>query len=224
MNSVQSWSVEELRWSHPLVEHPQLQLGLRCLVVDDDPVFCRAITRAGRKKGISVQSCSGLPAITMLPDRLPYDIVILDYYFRGLTGTQLSYLLGKNLPVVMVSSSQQSKLFDSDWPSCVKEFVHKGRGVDAILNTAVKVVGVSPRPNPETTVPAAIPARNPVLWLLFVTIVAAAACLSFLFQQSSLKPGIYWDKVNQPQVEVADFLIRIDSGQIIKDNYFSRLA
>ncbi len=114
----------------------------RVLVVDDDPTFCKVMSRTAKKLKIRITTCETLEKLTRLPDRPPYDVIVVDYYFGSLTGTQLSYLLGKHVPVVMTCGTERHRIPDTEWPPCVLYFIHKLQGPEAILTEALKSVGV----------------------------------------------------------------------------------
>lgn len=195
----QQWD-DQWPWDFQQAERSEFTSQLRLLVVDDDPIFCKAISRAARKRGVHVRVCDRLSSLTMLPDQLPYDAVILDYYFRGLTGTQLSFMLGKDLPIVMVSASEKTDLFDSAWPECVREFIHKGRGIEAILDAAGRVSGKPTTVDVQTQTlerPWALVALTATLALITL----AAALLAWGDRRPAQR--IFWDRLDNPSVEIA---------------------
>src|SRR4051794_37686729 len=74
------------------------------LVVDDDPLFCRAVVGFGKRAGIFVTAHDPSADIATLPRDGFADVAIVDYDLGAWTGAQLAVLFRKTA-VLMVSAS-----------------------------------------------------------------------------------------------------------------------
>lgn len=109
----------------------------RLLLIDDDPVFCRAMASLGKANAISVVHGTA-PEDANVARYLPFDAVVIDYDLGNVTGERVAQAiasLGRRLPVLLVSAHESTGL--RHWPSCVKGFVSKSRGPQAVLDTAI---------------------------------------------------------------------------------------
>jgi CheY-like chemotaxis protein len=128
-----------LEWVSELGAKKEL-VSPRILVIDDDPIFCKALKKTGRKMGVEVKACETTAALSLLPKKLPFDIVLIDYSFHNFTGVQLSYLLGNYCPIVMISATERAKIKEVNWPTSIKTFLHKSLGLDSILSSTLTVL------------------------------------------------------------------------------------
>ena len=70
----------------------------RILVVDDDPMVGKALSRRLRREGFDVAVApSGLAALALVEGFAP-DLVISDYRMPGMTGVELLEALGRRWP------------------------------------------------------------------------------------------------------------------------------
>lgn len=83
------------------------QQSHRILVVDDDPGFCRLLSKLLTRCGYTVE-CASTPvdALTAF-QALPCDLVLLDLLMPGTTGQELAPHLKRhnpNVPIVLISA------------------------------------------------------------------------------------------------------------------------
>ena len=113
------------------------------LVVDDDPIFTQLMVKWGERKKIHAATCGSIKEWdTLVAPRL-FDIAIIDYYLDGLKedlkGTEVADFMGAT-PVILVSSRPNECLDESEtWPGPVRKFVGKEKGIEAILELALRL-------------------------------------------------------------------------------------
>jgi len=176
----------------------------RALLIDDDPMFCKQFEKHAQKSGFDLTVCKNVGDLIKLPKGREFDVAIVDYFFGELTGIQMSHLLGGEVPVVMISNSESRSIAGDGWPGFVRAFIHKSRGIEAILAEAMFTVGW-----PNLFPAAKIKTMTPVLPSLvplngFRKIAAAAVILAIaigamsllLYRGSarSIFPQIFWDQ------------------------------
>lgn len=119
---------------------------LHVLFVDDDPLYRHQMTAAAAARGIAVTTCGSwreLQAMAM-PD--VFDLAIVDYYLdgvhRALTAPAVAARL-KNTPALFISGDPNCISEGEAWPSSVRHFISKEAGIKAILDTALRIKGLS---------------------------------------------------------------------------------
>lgn len=110
------------------------------LVIDDDPIFRRMISVAGRKRNIPVTVCASLRELDPMTNPCRFDVAIIDYYLDGmkerLKGTHIAYVL-EGTPVILTSNNEHCISASEPWPQSVRKFINKRDGVDALLDEAM---------------------------------------------------------------------------------------
>ncbi|OUR97347.1 hypothetical protein A9Q84_13565 [Halobacteriovorax marinus] len=100
------------------------------LVIDDDPIFSKLMSRLFKVKDIETDvSATGIHALNLLKEN-HYDLVILDYYLPDILGDEvLKFIKGNQsldaLPVVAVSSSTDDKIKNDMLQRGVNHFLSK---------------------------------------------------------------------------------------------------
>jgi CheY-like chemotaxis protein len=113
----------------------------RVLLIDDDPLFGKIFAHQAERKGCEVVYHESLIDAVYGGDLQGYDAVILDCAMPGTDGFELSdyfhTFLGR-IPVVLISARQgYLEKFAKDTHGAAA-FVHKSRGVAAILAAALE--------------------------------------------------------------------------------------
>jgi DNA-binding response OmpR family regulator len=109
---------------------------LRIFLLDDDPIFCRLMERVAKKQHLELTHCSSLAELGSRQGHRDFDVAIVDYYLENLTGTDIACLF-QDKPVILISQTDQWMNSDTVWPDCIREFIPKSAGVEAILIAAV---------------------------------------------------------------------------------------
>ncbi|MDA9951415.1 response regulator [Oligoflexaceae bacterium] len=117
------------------VQHPTV--APKILLVDDDPIFGKIMTRVADQNNSQMTVCSSLAEVAML-DSFDFEVAIIDYDLGNVTGyylaSHLDKLTSREIPVVLVSQSQRDDV--DRWPTSIREFVNKKIGPYAILDAA----------------------------------------------------------------------------------------
>ena len=190
------WSMDPLlgvqTWESEKTSSPKI------LLVDDDPMFCKAVQRKAKKLQLDLTICKTLGDITKLPSKPEFDVAVLDYFFgEELTAFQISHLFSREVPVVLVSNTEGRKLSGDSWPSEIRTFVHKSAGIDAILAEAFLAAhwGHLVSSLSEAVVPPPASYQTP-RWLPLAAALTAGGALALLyFSAHAGKPKFLdWDK------------------------------
>lgn len=108
----------------------------RILLLDDDVLFCRLMTKLGAKRNIPVIACQNVQTFRELARWAPHDVVILDYYLEGEeTGTDIARELPRE-SVIMISGNEAPLAATRTWPKSIKASLPKSKGIQAILEAA----------------------------------------------------------------------------------------
>jgi hypothetical protein len=195
------WSSRPLLGLEPLEVAPTH--NPKVLLVDDDPLFCRAVERRARQMHLDLTICKTFGDVSKLAGRSAFDVAILDYFFgEEFTAFQISHMLSREVPVVLVSATEGRKLSGDSWPPEIKTFLHKSVGTDAILAEALLAA------HRARMLPAALSEdlgqhRRSVLSVAFAA-VATLAILYFVSRHAVGAKNIhYWD---QEPFEVSNML------------------
>jgi DNA-binding response OmpR family regulator len=127
--------------SVPLAEAP---LALpKVLLVDDDPVFCKIMSTAGKAMGYDIEPCVSVRQVyRKLPD-ITFRVAVLDYDLGLVTGVQLARFTQRfhsEVPIILVSEYDlQPK---ADWPDSIRAYVKKSDGPRAIMEK-IKQISLS---------------------------------------------------------------------------------
>ena len=122
----------------PLVLVPSI------LIIDDDEMFGRTLSKVGGREGfpVSVQ----LSAEKLLAGaQIDADVAVIDYDLGSrITGLRVAEYLALHFPTLPVVLVSQSSELDTDrWPNSIKKFVHKSIGPVGILGAAFETFQLS---------------------------------------------------------------------------------
>ena len=111
----------------------------RVLVLDDDPILIKSISRLAKKHKIPMTAIGSIEELKKLEDSEPFDVALIDYYLDDIRGTDVAAALGAT-PVVMMSAQSAECLEDNEeWPATVRKFVNKDAGIEHALTMALQV-------------------------------------------------------------------------------------
>lgn len=111
----------------------------RILLVDDDPVFGKILTRLAEQSRVHLTYCRSLDE---LGEKAwwQFQAAIVDFDLGNSTGleliAQLERILGP-MPVILVSQGHLVDVAPNRWPASVKGFIDKALGHVAILEAAI---------------------------------------------------------------------------------------
>lgn len=189
----------------------------RILLVDDDPLYCKAVKRAAKKMNLDITVCKTFGEITSLNDRKGFDVAILDYFFGELTGFQLSHFIGPEIPVVLVSNTEARKISGDAWPAGIRTFVHKEQGIQTLLAEAMLTCRWKTLFHPAQP-PPSLPdllTSPEVKWPSLIAILIAAIALgaALLFAPTETSRSWRWDKA--PTNAAVEFsLLTVQGGKV----------
>jgi DNA-binding response OmpR family regulator len=173
----------------------------RVVLVDDDPVFCKAVKRCAKKLNVDVTVCKNLSEFTKSTRESTFDVAVLDYFLGELTAFQLAHLLDGNVPVVLISNTEARRVSGDAWPAEVRSFVHKSRGVNAILAEAMLTARWGQRVSGGTsavTNDAELESDRDDMWWLSIVVPLATGLvlwLLYFFSPKILPDRIWqWDR------------------------------
>jgi DNA-binding NtrC family response regulator len=126
-----------------------MKKNARILIVDDDPLFCRMFERTAEKANIGVHACRTLGEVFPIKSDRTFDVAVIDFCFGDFTALQVADLIGKDIPVILVSNLPRADVHFSDWPVNIHSFVQKSSGQQAILDAAIRAI-----PGQNTLAPA----------------------------------------------------------------------
>ena len=115
----------------------QAERPLRIILVDDDPLFSRMLSKRAGKDDIMVTCCIAIRDLREAYEKMQYDVAIVDYNLRHLKGSNVARLLG-DIPVVMVSSSDEVFACEDQVLQSVKCCMNKREGLEAIVDRAIE--------------------------------------------------------------------------------------
>jgi DNA-binding NtrC family response regulator len=118
----------------------------RILLIDDDPVFCRRLSTLAKQAGIPVETCDSIEQLGNVSSLANFDVAVLDYFLEDTTGMELAEYMDtffeSGVDVVMISGRTVDEVREDSnkkaWPRCVKAFVNKDDGVEAILDAVLE--------------------------------------------------------------------------------------
>ena len=135
---------EELKVEVPIVAK---SIAPRILVVDDDPLFRARIRRVAERRSIPVTVCGSLDELDSMLDSRLFDIAVVDYYLdemrTQLKGTNVAEVM-EGTPTILISSTDHGIENYSAFPNSIRKFLNKRVGINAILDTAVKLANSTP--------------------------------------------------------------------------------
>ena len=113
------------------------------VLIDDDSAF-RTIMRAfAQSRGIQLDAFESLQSMGSIGALGKYSVAIVDYELGKMNGVEIAqYIpsLFKELPMVLISGRSRSATQQDPWPRCIKKFVHKDCGPDAIIDEALQLL------------------------------------------------------------------------------------
>ncbi len=168
----------------------------RILVVDDDEIFCRTIVKTAQHSALNVKVCQSLGEVLSLHKETPFDVAVLDYFFGEFSALQVGYILGRDIPIILISQNDRSAIHFEGWPLNIKGFVPKSKGQMAILENAIQV-----SMTPQVRLLANME-RRVFDWLgsLILPVVLLFAFLSIPSEfVKLLAPRLHWSPMVAPQ-------------------------
>ena len=127
----------EGHFAEDVIDRPTSETCPRFLLVDDDPVFCKAVRRVAKRLTLDLTVCKTWREVSSLPDYRLFDVAILDYFLGEANGFSLSQRFGRQVPVVLVSNTEAVKISGGDWTDSIQTFVPKSLGIEVILAEAM---------------------------------------------------------------------------------------
>ena len=126
----------------------------KILWVDDEVELLKPHVMFLQTKGCQVDSCNnGYDAIEMVQQR-PYDLVILDEMMPGMTGLEtLPYIKEQcpNLPVVMVTKSEEEMIMNKAIGSKIADYIIKPVNPNQVLLSIKKILNSRQLVSEQTT-------------------------------------------------------------------------
>jgi len=210
------WGVDPLLGSTPVaVETPATP---KILLVDDDPIFCKAVQNKAKKLNLDLTVCKTMGDVTTLASRPNFDVAILDYFFGSeMTAFQLSHMFDGEIPVVLISNTEGRKLSGDSWPPEIRTFVHKSAGIDAILAQAFLAARwghLVPRISENVLVPDPV-ADTPWFQIMVALVAAGGLALLLYFSRPSedKTQWWFWDKNTvHPTDYVSEYRFQSEQG------------
>ncbi|MFK7872683.1 MAG: response regulator [Oligoflexales bacterium] len=127
---------EELNLACRLKEAPHV------LLVDDDPVYGRIMQRVASQNSVFLTYIS---TVEEFPKDQDFDVAVIDYDLGSVTGFEMAHYLESlsniDIPVILVSQSEQKET--KQWPTMIREFVHKDLGPYAVLEAVFEAFDIS---------------------------------------------------------------------------------
>ena len=111
----------------------------RLLLVDDDPIFGKIMTRLAEQSRVNLTCCRSLDELGQKV-WWNFHAGIIDYDLGTANGIELIQTMEKTLgtlPVILVSQGNAISVPISQWPTSIKAFIHKTLGHVAILEAAL---------------------------------------------------------------------------------------
>lgn len=117
----------------------------RILLIDDDVDFAALSASYAGSKGLQLDYAASLLDLGRVGAFVDYDLVILDFRLKGMTGLEVAdYIQAffKNKPVILISALPADELPEGldvakKQSFSVCEFVSKNQGIDYILQRAL---------------------------------------------------------------------------------------
>lgn len=110
------------------------------LLVDDDPVFRKRLRAEALDRGIAVMEAGSRSEIGNVAIPGAFDVAIVDYFLdgelSGFTGTRVAHELGRT-PTLLISHSERCLGEGGSWPSSIRGFCSKSKGIPEILDAAL---------------------------------------------------------------------------------------
>jgi DNA-binding response OmpR family regulator len=108
------------------------------LLVDDDAVFGRILSRVAEQSRTRLTCCRSLDELGE-KDWHDFDAAIVDFDLGTATGLEVIRQMEKfgSLPIILVSHGREVDIPISLWPHSIKGFIHKSLGPFAIMEAAV---------------------------------------------------------------------------------------
>jgi two-component SAPR family response regulator len=122
-------------------EQPEVSTGKKCnlLIIDDDPVFCRIVSKLCKLDGIAASFRTNLKDLDSI-DLAQFSGAIIDINLGLASGVEVADYIQSivpDMPLLMVSTSRYSaKIRGSDG----LPFIHKSEGPQAIIDAALHTV------------------------------------------------------------------------------------
>ncbi len=126
------------------------------LVVDDDPIFQKFITKWLQKEGYRVEIAADGAEALMNIGAIPFDAILLDLNMPNLNGLKLMDILDKkkiHTPIIIISSEDSSKIKNKILRLGAVGYINKSLKSDVLLKELKKLLEkINPAALPKSTV------------------------------------------------------------------------
>ena len=119
----------------PKLDKQSSAFGKRVVLIDDDPIFAKLFDTHAQRGGVQVDCFTSLDSMSPIRSLSQYHYAVVDYDLGSMTGVEVGEYLHhifSDLPMVLISHSDREPGMKG-WPSSIRGFVHKSRGVKVIL-------------------------------------------------------------------------------------------
>lgn len=116
-------------------------MGERIVLIDDDPSYGNIMSTFASARGLSMDHFTDLGQMGSLGRLSDYSVAIVDFDLGSMNGIEIAEYLPvffNGMPMILISGKDRVSNVMSPWPSCIKEFVHKDRGPDHILDLTIQ--------------------------------------------------------------------------------------
>ncbi len=119
----------------------------KVLVVDDDALTLRAVTRSLRTSGFEVVTSDSPLGVSALIRQHKPDVIVLDFNMPAMNGERLARTLGamqevRGLPIVFYSGMDEALLYEATKHVPHSTFVSKADGGPALVAAVVRALKI----------------------------------------------------------------------------------
>ena len=108
----------------------------RILLVDDDPTFCKVISRYAKHSRCELRTCGSFQKLKVAWQELVPDVLVVDYNLgSNFKGTAIAPLIGA-VPMLLISGTSHWRKQEPILHTAIKGFHHKKYGASTILDGA----------------------------------------------------------------------------------------
>ncbi|MEZ4744016.1 MAG: response regulator [Bdellovibrionota bacterium] len=109
----------------------------KIVLIDDDLSFCQIMKAYASVRGWQLDAFVSLEEMGSIGKLSEYTSAIVDYNLKSMNGLEIAEYLPAffgEMPMILVSGSDQKEKRDNPWPNSIKAFVHKCEGPEKILD------------------------------------------------------------------------------------------
>lgn len=114
----------------------------KMVLIDDDPSYTAILKRSAALEGIELDVFHSLSELGFVSLLRNYDVAIVDYDLGTLNGVEIAEYMSSlldDMPMVLISASDRSEEVAHS-PHCVRAFLNKDVGFNAILEAARRCI------------------------------------------------------------------------------------